>query len=70
MKCLLQFLLIRNGQLLATFTAAAGQDLTAIGCFHALPETVNGFTALAMRLERTFHFLVFFTLNNPGNPDV
>jgi hypothetical protein len=61
---LLQLPLIRNTQFLAAFSATASQNLTAIGCFHALTETVNGFTALTMRLVCTFHALCFFTLNN------
>ena len=41
--------------------AAARQHLAAIGGLHALAETMHGFAAFAMRLERTFHSVVFFT---------
>lgn len=67
MEVLLQFLLIRDGQLLTAFPAAAGQNLAAVGSCHALTETVNGLAALAMRLECTFHAFCFFTFNNPEN---
>ncbi len=46
---------------MAAFGAAAGQHFAAIGRLHALAETVYRFAAFAMRLERTFHFFVFFT---------
>ena len=54
---LFQLSFIGNGQLLATFLAAAGQHLAAIGSFHTLAETMYGFAAAAMWLKSTFHFL-------------
>ena len=54
---LFQFSFIRNGQLLATFLAAAGQHFAAIGRFHTLAETMYGFTTAAMWLKSTFHNL-------------
>jgi hypothetical protein len=46
---------------MAAFGAAAGQHFAAISRLHALAKAMHGFTAFAMRLERTFHFFVFFT---------
>lgn len=53
-----------NRQFLATFPSAAGQYFTAIGSFHTLAKTVNGFTAALVWLKCTFHVLIFLlTLN-------
>ena len=52
---LFQAFLVRDGELVATLGAAAGQDLAAVGGLHALAETVNRLAAALMRLECTFH---------------
>ncbi len=44
---------------MTAFTATAGKNFTAIGGLHALAESVNRFTAFAMRLECTFHNFYF-----------
>lgn len=64
-QALLQFPLIRNSQLLTALCTAACQYFAAIGCLHALAETMNGFTAAAMRLKCTFHCFSFFTFILP-----
>lgn len=53
----------RNGQFMTSFFSAAGQNLTAIGCFHAFAKTMNCFSATLMRLIGSFftwHCIKFF----------
>ncbi len=57
---LFQFAFVGNSQLFTAFGAAAGQNFTAVSGLHAFAETVNGFTAAAMRLKCTFHYNQFF----------
>jgi hypothetical protein len=69
-QCLFQLPLVRNGQLSAAFCTATGQYLAAIGCFHALSETMYRFTAAAMRLKCTFHDLISLcSTKSPGEAD-
>jgi hypothetical protein len=42
-------------QLVASLTAAAVDDLAAIGCFHSLAESMNSFAASFAWLICTFH---------------
>lgn len=52
---LFQFPFVGNSELFTALSSSAGQYLTAIGSFHALTETMYGFTTLTVRLECTFH---------------
>lgn len=63
-SCLLQPFLIRNGQFLTALLATASQNLAAIGSFHTLAETMDSLTTFTMRLECTFHVLIFSRLQN------
>jgi hypothetical protein len=56
---------VRNGEFMAPLSSAACQNFAAIGCRHALPETMNTFAATLMRLVSSFfpwHYLIFFLL--------
>ena len=55
-------LLVRNGQLLATLSAAACQYTTTIGSSHSLTETMLVSTAAVRGLECSFHSYVLFYL--------
>jgi hypothetical protein len=46
---------------MAAFSTAATQYFSAIGGLHAFTETMNRFTAAAMRLKCTFHFKSVFS---------
>jgi hypothetical protein len=45
---------------MAAFGATGSQNLTAIGCLHALAEAMYTLTAAAVRLVGTFHILLQF----------
>jgi hypothetical protein len=56
---------------MTAFGTTACQNFSAIGSLHAFAETMNSFTAAAMRLKCTFHFKLFFhvyqiTRGEPG----
>jgi hypothetical protein len=50
-------ILVRNGQLLATFSTTRSQNATAISCGHSLTETVLVVTATVVGLKCSFHIL-------------
>lgn len=59
--------LVGYGQFNTTFSAAAGQNLAAVGGLHALTESVYRFSAADVRLIRSFftwHCINFFLLQN------
>jgi hypothetical protein len=56
---------------MTAFGTTACQNFSTIGSLHAFAETMNSFTAAAMRLKCTFHFKLFFhvyqiTRGEPG----
>jgi hypothetical protein len=59
-------LLITNGQLLATLSAARSQNAATIGSSHSLTETVLVVAATVVGLECSFHnfMLVLFRLQH------
>ena len=63
---LLTVLLITNGQLLATLSAARSQNAATIGSSHSLTETVLVVAATVVGLECSFHnfMLVLFRLQH------
>jgi hypothetical protein len=66
-SCLLAMLLVRNGQLLATLSAAACQYTTTIGCSHSLTETMLVSTAAVRGLECSFHsYVLFLSVSHHG----
>jgi hypothetical protein len=67
---LFQLPLVRNSQLLTSFSPAGSQYLTAIGSFHSLSEAVNALSASIMRLKSTFHFVFIFYLYYTKTPSV
>ena len=50
-------ILVRNGQLLATFSTTRSQNATAISCGHSLTESVLVVTATVVGLKCSFHIL-------------
>jgi len=61
-KELLSVVLVRNGQLLATLSAARCQYAAAILCCHSLAETVLVYTTAIVRLKCSFHCLIIIYL--------
>jgi hypothetical protein len=56
---LLKLALVAHSELVTALSTAGSQDLTAISRLHALAESMNALTAAIVRLEGTFHILLF-----------
>jgi hypothetical protein len=52
---LLQFAVIRYGELSAPFGPSAGKHLPSVGRLHSFPESMYGFLAPVMGLKGPFH---------------
>lgn len=56
---LLAVYLVRNGEFLAALCATGGENATTIGGLHALTETVLVIALAIVRLECSFHFVLY-----------
>ena len=59
---LFSVMLVRYSQLLAAFGTAGSQNTTTVLCCHALAETMFVHAAAIVRLECSFHCLIFVLL--------
>jgi len=64
---LLKCFLVRNGQFLSSFPAAAGQYTAAVSGSHSLTESVLVFPLLPRWLVRTFHDMLFTSSKRAAN---